>query len=633
MRRFDPDPKYDRWVTTSRKIAVLVVLLVLAGAATGYFYYVSNQEKPDAAARAYLRAWEEEDYQAMEALALSAPAKFAEVYEPLKEDMAATEYSFELGEVTSEDDSAVAPFRATWKLEGLGDFSYDTVLDLERKEGEWRVVWSPESVHPDFTVNSSFERTRTWPQRGQLLGADGKAITEERRVVVVGVEPRRVKDQAAMVQVLVDQLQVDPAKVNADLSQPGLRGDWFLPVKEIPAEEYEAKKPILYPVPGLVFQNQQKRLPPTPDFARHVLGSVGEVTAEGLEELGGPYRAGDRVGRSGLEASFEKELAGEPALELRISTADGSNNKVLLTSDGQPAADVETTLSVPVQNAAEAALAGVTQPAAIVVVEIATSEVRAAVSRPIGEFNRAFGGRYPPGSSFKIVSAGTLLGSGVAPAQKVGCPATLEVGGRTFRNFEGEALGATDFRQVFIHSCNTGFIDLTRPVEQARLTEGAEAFGFNSDYDFPLNAAGGSYPEPKDATEKAAATIGQGRVLASPLHMATVAGAAAGGGWRPPTLTAGAQPEKLPMDAAVGESLREFMSAVVNEGTGTGAKVPGKPVAGKTGTAEFGNDRPPKTHAWFVGFSGEYAFAVLVEDGGVGGQVAAPIAAKLVAGL
>ncbi len=86
----------------------------------------------------------------MEALALSAPARFAEVYEPLKEDMDATEYSFEMGEVTSEDDSAVAPFKATWKLEGLGDFSYDTALDLERKEGKWLVVWSPESVHPDL---------------------------------------------------------------------------------------------------------------------------------------------------------------------------------------------------------------------------------------------------------------------------------------------------------------------------------------------------------------------------------------------------------------------------------------------------------------------------------------------------
>ncbi|HYN98555.1 MAG TPA: penicillin-binding transpeptidase domain-containing protein [Actinomycetota bacterium] len=620
-------------MTATRKLLIALVVLALAGAAAG-FYYLQNREKPDATARAYLAAWEEADYPAMQALALSAPARFAEIYEGIPDDMAATDYSFELGDVTSEGDSAVAPFTATWSLEGLGDFKYDTILDLERQEDTWKVVWSPESVHPDFTVNSSFERTRTWPQRGQLLGFDGKAITEERRVVVVGIEPRRIQDRAAMVQVLVDQLQVDPAKVNADLSQPGLRGDWFLAVKEISAEEYEAKRPILYPVPGLVFQNQQKRLPPTPEFARHILGSVGEVTAEGLEQLGEPYRAGDRVGRSGLEASFEKQLAGEPAMELRITTADGSNNKVLLSNDGKPAQDVETTLAVPVQNAAEAALAGVENPAAIVVVEIATSQVRAAVSRPINEFNRAFGGRYPPGSSFKVVSAGTLLGSGVTPEQRVACPATVNVGGRSFRNFEGEALGQTDFRQVFVHSCNTGFIDLTRPIEQGTLTRGAETFGFNSDYDFPLNAAGGSYPEPRDATEKAAATIGQGRVLASPLHMATVAGAAAGGGWRPPTLTAdAAQPERLAMEAAVGENLRELMTGVVDEGTGTAARVPGKPVAGKTGTAEFGNDRPPKTHAWFIGFSGEYAFAVLVVGGGVGGLVAAPIAAKLVAGL
>lgn len=609
------------------------MVLVLAGAGGG-FYFLQNREKPDTAAMSYLAAWEEGDYRAMEALALSAPARFAEVYQDLSKDMAATDYSFDMGEITSEGDSAVAPFRATWKLEGLGDFSYDTALDLERKEGKWLVVWSPESVHPDFTVNSSFERTRNWPQRGQILGFDGKGITEERRVVIVGVEPRRIKDRAAMTQVLVEQLQADPAKINADLNQPGLRGDWFLPVKEIPTEEYEAKKPVLYTVPGLVFKNQQKRLPPTPDFAKHVIGTVGDVTAEGLEKLGEPYRAGDRVGRTGLEAAFERRLAGEPAMELRITTADGSNNKVLMSNEGKRGEDVETTLSVPVQNAAEAALAGVAQPAAIVVVDIETSEVRAAVSRPINEFNRAFGGRYPPGSSFKIVSAGTLLASGNAPDQKASCPATIRVGGRSFRNFEGEFLGDTTFRQVFINSCNTGFIDLTRPLEVSRLMQGAESFGFNKEYDFPLSAPTASYPEPKDDTEKAAATIGQGRVLASPLHMATVAGAAAGSGWRAPVLTADAPvSEKLAMDAAVGENLRALMTGVVNEGTGTRAKVPGRPVAGKTGTAEFGNDTPPKTHAWFVGFSGEYAFAVLVEGGGVGGQVAAPIAAKLVAGL
>lgn len=620
-------------MSTARKLLTAFAVLAVAAAAGGW-WYLQNREKPDTAARAYLEAWEEADYAAMEALSLSAPARFAEIYESIPGDMGATDYSFELGDVTADGDAAIAEFEAEWALEGLGDFRYGTALDLERRDGVWKIVWSPDSIHPDYTAESSFTRNRTWPARGQLQTFDGKPITEERRVVVVGIEPRRVRDRAAMVQVLVDQLQVDPAKVNSDLDRPGLRGDWFLPVAEIPADRYEQLRPVISPVPGLVFRNKQVRMPPTPEFARHVLGSVGEVTAERLEQLGDPYRAGDLVGRSGLEAVLERRLAGKPALELRITAPDGTNNKVLLSSEREPAEDVRTTLSVPVQNAAEAALAGVTQPAAVVVLDVATAEVRAAVSRPIGEFNRAFGGRYPPGSSFKVVTAGTLLANGVSVTQRAGCPPTVNVGGRSFRNFEGEALGTTEFRQVFIHSCNTGFIELTRDLDNGRFREGAGSFGFNRDYDFPLNAAGGSFPEPGDSTEKAAATIGQGRVLASPLHMATVAAAAASTGWRPPTLIAGeAPPAKLPMDAAVGEALRAMMAGVVSEGTGVRAQVPGRMVAGKTGTAEFGQERPPRTHAWFIGFSGEYAFAVLVEDGGVGGQVAAPIAAKLVAGL
>lgn len=610
------------------------MVLLLAGTGVGYFVYMQNQEKPDATARAFLQAWEEGDFAVMEDLSLSAPARFAEVYEGIPSGMGASGYSFELGTVTQEGETAVAPFTATWNLTELGEFSYRTQLDLERQDEQWHVVWSPASVHPDFTVNSSFQRNRNWPQRGRLLTFDGTPITDERRVVVVGIEPRRIEDRASMIQALVDNLGVDPAEVNADLDRPGLRGDWFLPVIEIPAEQYELVRESIRPVPGLVFQDRQRRLPPTADFARHVIGRVGEITAEGLEQLGEPYRVGDEVGRSGLEASFERTLAGSPALELRLTTPDGSADKVLLSKPGDPGVDIETTLSVPVQSAAEAALEGVTQPAAIVVVDIATSEVRAAVSRPIAEFNRAFGGRYPPGSSFKVVTAGSLLAGGVTPDQAASCPPTVNVGGRSFRNFEGDALGETTFRQVFIRSCNTGVIGLADSVNAETLRQGAAAFGFNLDYDFPLNVAGGSYPEVRDATEKAAASIGQGRVLASPLHMATVAGAAAGGGWKAPVLTAQDAPsERIPLDATVGENLRTLMTAAVAEGTGVAAQVPGKQVAGKTGTAEFGDETPPQTHAWFIGFSGEYAFAVLIEGGGVGGQVAAPIAARLVAGL
>ena len=150
-------------------------------------------------------------------------------------------------------------------------------------------------------------------------------------------------------------------------------------------------------------------------------------------------------------------------------------------------------------------------------------------------------------------------------------------------------------------------------------------------------------------------------MTASPLAMAAVAAAIDAGTWRPPhllassagaataaaagagpstttaanagpsTTTAGAAPP--PLDPGVVQTLRQLMGEVVASGTGTPAQVPGgPPVAGKTGTAEFGPGNPPATHAWFIGFRGDLAFAVLVEGGGVGGRVAAPVAARFLAG-
>jgi cell division protein FtsI/penicillin-binding protein 2 len=288
---------------------------------------------------------------------------------------------------------------------------------------------------------------------------------------------------------------------------------------------------------------------------------------------------------------------------------------------------------VAAQSAAEAALEGVANPAGIVVVDVPTGQIRAVASRPLDQFNRAMSGRYPPGSSFKIVTGAALLASGVSIDQNVACPPDVKVGGKTFRNFEGSALGEVNFRTAFVQSCNTAFIGLATPLG-GKLAEAASSFGFGAKYDLPLNAAGGSFPEPRDATERAAAAIGQGRVTASPLHMATVAAAVAGGGWRPPVLLTDAPAvDPTALDPTVAQTLQSLTETVVREGTGVRAQVPGKPVSGKTGTAEFGQEVPPKTHAWFVGYSGPYAFAVLIEDGGVGGEVAAPIASKLVAGL
>ncbi len=317
------------------------------------------------------------------------------------------------------------------------------------------------------------------------------------------------------------------------------------------------------------------------------------------------------------------------------TVADDAVVEVLHEFPGTAGAPVATTIDPVVQAAVEESLQGVEGPSAVVVVD-AEGRVAASASRPLGDdFNRAFAGVYPPGSTFKVVTTAALLGQGTTPATPMDCPAETNVGGKVFRNFESESLGTVPFRDVFAHSCNTAFVTAAERLPDGALGAAAERFGFGVDYSLGLTTQGGAFPEPADAAERSAAAIGQARVTASPLHMASVAVAVPAGSWRPPVLLPETgNPATLgTIDPMVSQQLAQLMGLVVTDGTGTAAAVPGRNVAGKTGTAEFGTGNPPPTHAWFIGFTDGLGFAVLVEGGGVGGEVAAPIAGRLVAAL
>jgi cell division protein FtsI/penicillin-binding protein 2 len=274
------------------------------------------------------------------------------------------------------------------------------------------------------------------------------------------------------------------------------------------------------------------------------------------------------------------------------------------------------------------------------------------VSHPFDGYNRALLGRYPPGSTFKVVTAGALLASGLRPTDQVDCPKEAKVGGRTFGNFEDEVLGGIPFSSAFAHSCNTAFVQqAAKRLNGDELVATAARFGFGVDPSPGIPAVTSKVPAPADQADLAAEAFGQGRVTASPLQMALVAATVAEGRWHHPTLvtseatssgsdgsgsddSGGSEPAASPdpLDAKVAGTLRTLMRQVVTEGTAAPAGLPGK-VAGKTGTAEFGTGDPLPTHAWFIGFRGDLAFAVVVEDGGVGGRVAAPAAARFLRGL
>ncbi len=532
-----------------------------------------------------------------------------------------------------------ATFDAALEVGGLGQWTFTGELAMVVTSGGPRVVWTAGAVHPALGPGQRLERSRTMPDRASILGAGDQVIVGPRSAVSVGVVPGKVRDLDSLVASLAAVLPVDPARVRADVNREGVKPDWFIPVITISRDAYAKVKPAIYDLPGTTFKENESRLPPTPAFARHALGRTAEITAEQLTAMGTAYQTGDVVGQTGIEQAYERQLAGSPSGEIRVVGPGGDTVTVVHQFAGISPETVKTTLDLALQTAAETALEGAPAPASLVAVN-ATGEVVAAVSRPLSDdFNRAFLGSYPPGSTFKIVTAAALLDSGRTPASPLGCPATLDIGGRIFRNFEGEAESSLDLARAFAISCNTAFLGAAQELPTDGVGISAARFGFGADYNVGLAVKGGAFPDPADDAERAAASIGQGRVTVSPLHMASVGGAIAGGGWRPPLLVR-SSPKAVsapgpaipaPLSASTLTGLQSMLRAAVVSGTGMAANSSGRPVGGKTGTAEFGPGPDPQTHAWFVGVDGNLGVAVMVEGGGVGGEVAAPLAGRFFA--
>ena len=621
-----------------RKLIVAGVIVALL-AAGGIFYLTTRTDEPGLATAEvsrYLSAWEQFDTAAMAAVVEGAPAGMAEAVTGMRDDLKVTRAAFRTVIVERIGEEQAATFGAELDVGGLGQLRYDGRLRLVRSTTaakEWRIVWDHSSLHPDLRADRRFELGRSWATRAPIVGTGGAVLVSSTDAVIVGLAPGRIQDLAQVQTVLKQQLGTDPAAVAAAAQGGAARPEQFVPIGRVPRDTFGAIRTVLEPVPGIFFRQGAGRVAPNDEFALHLIGRVGEVTAERLGQLGPPYAEGDQVGLSGLEFAHERQLAGVPAGEVRIVDATGAAVAVPAQFPGTPPQPLVLTLDQRVQDAADQALAGVTEPAAIVAIDAPTGEVRAVAARPLNGFNRALDGRYPPGSSFKVVTAEALVGSGVRPDTTVQCAPSATIGGKPFKNFEDEAFGAIPFRTAFALSCNTAFVTQADGLGDDALTAAAARFGFGVPYDAGVGALGGDFPQPNDAADRAASAIGQGRVLASPLHMASVAAAVSSGTWRPPLILGPAPPDAAPvvLDPATVAILADLMREVVRTGTGTSAGVAGQDVAGKTGTAEFGNANPPETHAWFIGFRGPLAFAVVVEGGGVGGQVAAPIAARFLA--
>jgi cell division protein FtsI/penicillin-binding protein 2 len=244
-------------------------------------------------------------------------------------------------------------------------------------------------------------------------------------------------------------------------------------------------------------------------------------------------------------------------------------------------------------------------------------------------------GQYPPGSTFKVVSSLALLRAGLEPTTPVSCPATLEVNGQRFKNYSdypSNRLGRIDLRTAVAQSCNTAFIGQRTKLEDGDLAEAAASLGLGTDYDVGFPSFFGSVPQEPTENGRAAAMIGQAKDQASPMAMAAVVASVAAGKTVVPHLLDDqvAKPKGAPLTGQEASDLKQMMRAVVTEGSAAGVlgNLDGPPVIAKTGTAEYGTAKPPKTHAWMVAAQGDLAVAVFVADGRSGSRTAGPLLSR-----
>ncbi len=401
---------------------------------------------------------------------------------------------------------------------------------------------------------------------------------------------------------------------------------------------------------GTPLAEGEQRTSPLGPVATAIAGQLGPVPAARVDEVrarGVPDDA--TVGLSGLERVFDEDVAGRPGGVLR------AGKRALAATTARPGKAVRSTIDPQVQRAAVEALGA--QFGGVAVLRPKTSEI-------LGLAGVAFSGLQPPGSTFKMITLSAALEERLAGRNStypVQTAATLE--GVELENANGESCGGS-LRLSFAHSCNSVFAPLGARLGPERLVKAAESFGFNEDVGIP-GAATSTIPAPDeigDGLAVGSSAIGQGRVQASALMMAWVAATIAQDGVRTALTLRLRAPNAAPVSKRVlrsttARTVREYMEAVVDIGTGAAAKISGVRVAGKTGTAELKDtstpdcnptpevDCPPvepndptDTDAWFAAFAPtknpRIAVGVLLVQNGSGGDTAAPVARQvLVAGL
>ena len=551
--------------------------------------------------------------------------------------------------------------------------------------------WKLQVIDADkYGVMAERNRVRSIPiiaPRGRMLDRDGRVLVDNYpsfSVLLLRDDQAEVeKDLPAIAEGLglsLDDLkeQLDNTK-NLPKFQPIVIKPEASPADVAFIESHRADIPLL----EMLMVHRRRYLPG--GFMAQASGYVGEVSEDQIEKSNGKLRPGDIAGKTGLERQYNDLLVGTDGMRRVIVNSIGKEMGRLSQQEAIPGKQIQLTIDYDLQQVAEEGLAG--KKGAIVVLDPRTGEVLAYVSRPAPDpndfavriskeewqrlntdedrplLNRGIQAQLAPGSTFKVVMATAMLETKVPPESFTAfCPGYATFYGRMFKChvFGKGGHGTVNLHSAIVHSCDVFFYNVGQRMGIDRISKYAKLLGLGSRTGIDLPSEESGLVPSEEWVQKVfhrkwypgetiSVSIGQGALMVTPLQLAyMVGGVASGGVFRQPHLLKDAQnvgEKRVEISEDTIEQVTQGLYGVVNEGGTAGAvKLQGIEFCGKTGTAQtigadaknrYGKGQKKfKDNAWFVGYAPrrdpEIVVSVLVEEGGHGGVVGAPIARDII---
>lgn len=651
----------------------LVGALGLTACGPGY-------DDPNSAAEQLGTHLESTELEAFENVALADgstnPAAIAESAAPLQNYpvvLTLDSVSVNEDEQTQDDGTtATADYTVTWDLSGgsdtaeqddADDWSYTTEATLvwDDETETWQPQLKADTLIPGLAEGGRVDVEVDAAQRGDILDTRGEPLATERPVQRIGIDKTHILDDLAGTETdttadvdeaftasatdLAEALDLDPEPFVDRVLAAGERA-WveFIVLRD--DEETEIPTEQINEIAGAIAMPDTMVLGPTATFARSLLGAYGQPSAEQIENSDGELTAGQESGLSGLQRTYNDQLAGTDGLEISVdnSAAESSdtpeNTPIAFSRTATDGTAITTTVDMRLQELAEQSLADSEVPAGMVVIRPSDGHILAAAEGPEDlTWPLAMTSSYAPGSTFKVVTALAMLRNGLTPDSTVGCPATINVGGLEISNFDeypAEYVGDITLAEAIAQSCNTTFVGQYEDISPEQEHNAAAALGLIQEPVVGFDGAFlGNVPTDVDETTHAAGLFGQGAVEASPLGLATVAASVSAGETVSPVLVSEpsvdpSENENLPADEPLtepeAEQLRQLMAGPVQDGTVPILQdVPGEPVIAKTGTAESEADGEAIAHTWIMASQDDIAVALFFHDGVAGAQTNGPV--------